>query len=141
MTKLDKIFTEIKNAMKEGNTLKRDVLRMLKTELDNERIKLRHDLTETEESLIILRESKKLKEELESRTTESGIAESKQKIAIIEPFLPELVSDEEIISYLKEQGVQKGDHAGKTMGLLMKKYKGKIDSQHAMKVINKEFGN
>ncbi|WP_164088113.1 GatB/YqeY domain-containing protein, partial [Stenotrophomonas maltophilia] len=92
---------------------------------------------EVEEVAVVQRELKQTKQALAEavKANREDIVESeKAKIVIIETYLPKMMTEEEIVSFLTSKGVQKGDHIGKVTGILMKDNKGKVDGSFAQEV-------
>lgn len=126
--------TKLIAAMKEGNAPRRDALRMLIAALKNASIEERAELIEEKEVEVISREAKRLRESIEE-FKKAGRADLVLKytldLAVIEEFLPVQASDEDILSKTKEilasLGTTEIKDLGRTMGALMKEFKGKAD--------------
>jgi len=104
----------IGDAMKAHNTIRVSTLRMLLSELKNEKINLQHELTDEEELKVVRREAKKRKEAIEmyakanaqdkqSLASAAGKLENeKAELAILQKFLPAEVTEEEIEKLVNE---------------------------------------
>lgn len=95
----------IGDAMKAHDSVRVSTLRMLSSELKNEKINLQHDLTEEEELKVIRKEAKKRKEAIEMYTKANAVeqAESeKAELAILSEFLPPEISEEELERLVNE---------------------------------------
>ena len=119
----EKIKTDLVSAMKGHDTFKVSVLRMLKSELQLESINLKKDLKDNEIITVIKRNVKKRKdaiEEFKKYGKSEEIEKNNTEITILESYLPEQLSDEEInhevtlaINELKAESI-------KDMGRVMK---------------------
>jgi hypothetical protein len=127
MTISERIQAEIIPAMKAKNEHKLTTLRMVKSALKNKEIEKREALTDAEESQILTTLIKQRKESVESFTKggRPELAEKEQlEIAMIEAFLPQAATAEEIrsvvegaLAQLAEGGIKPGP---KDMGAAMK---------------------
>lgn len=130
----EQILNDLKIAMKnqDKDTLK--VIRMVKGSMQLEEIKLKHELNDDEVISIIAKEIKTRKEsikEFEKGNRQDLIDETNKEIEILEKYLPEQLSDEEIDSIINETfdkinpcGMK---DMGKIMGIVTPLVKGKAD--------------
>lgn len=143
MTLSKRLMDDMKQAMKDKDDLKKGVLVLLRAELIAAEKKKKAPLDEIEETAILQREVKQRRQTI-SEAAEAGrvdIVEDQQaRMAFVESYLPQMMTEEEIVSFLQAKGVQKGDHIGKVTGILMKDNKGKVDGTFAKEVIIKHFG-
>ena len=89
----------IGDAMKAHNTIRVSTLRMLSSELKNEKINLQHELTDEDELKVIRREAKKRKEAIEMYAKAKAIGRvenEKAELVILQEFLPAEVTEEEM---------------------------------------------
>ncbi|MES9681739.1 GatB/YqeY domain-containing protein [Gottfriedia acidiceleris] len=139
----ERLMSDMKDAMRNKETMKKGIITLLRAGLTAAEKEKRTVLTEVEEVGVIQRELKQTKQtlaEAEKAGRTDIIEVEKAKIAIIEAYLPQMMTEEEIVSFLTSKGVQKGDHTGKVTGILMKDNKGKVDGSFAREVILKHFG-
>lgn len=130
----EQILNDLKIAMKnqDKDTLK--VIRMVKGSMQLEEIKLKHELNDDEVISIIAKEIKTRKEsikEFEKGNRQDLIDETNKEIEILDKYLPEQLSDEEIDSIINETfdkinpcGMK---DMGKIMGIVTPLVKGKAD--------------
>lgn len=139
----ERIMTDLKTAMKNKDVLRKGVLTLLKAALQNEAIKLKRALKDDEEVAITKREinqSRGLITEAEKANRTDIVENENNKIAVLETYLPTMLTEDEIVAYLTSKGVEKGAHVGKTMGILMAQHKANVDGIFAKEVIEKHFG-
>ncbi|MCQ6266275.1 GatB/YqeY domain-containing protein [Fictibacillus sp. WQ 8-8] len=134
MSLLDRLNQDMKQAMKDKNKQKLSVIRMLKASLQNESIKLGHDLNEEEELTVLAREMKQRKDSLQEfeKAGRNDLADAlKDEIVIITDYMPEQLSEEEVkdivLAAIEQVGAVSKADMGKVMGAVMPKVKGKAD--------------
>ena len=123
MALIEKIQTEIAQAMKAKDTLRLSVLRGLKTALKNKEIEKIRPLNETEEIQVVQSLVKQRKESIE-QFTQGGRADlagqEQAELLIIESYLPAAVPGEEIERAVAEAISEAGATSAKDMGRVMK---------------------
>ena len=123
---------------------RKESLSMLLSALKNAQIDKREDLTEAEENTIIAKEIKQTKETMDTCPADRTdiIDECKARLAVLEEFAPEQMSEEqieaEINAVLAELGIDAPTmkDKGKVMKNLMPRVKGKADG----KLVNQLVG-
>jgi hypothetical protein len=143
MTLQDQLNQDMKQAMKNKDKETLSVIRMVKASVQNELIKLgKETLTEDEEIAILSREVKQRKDSLqEFKSAErNDLAEKvKTELTILEKYMPEQLSTEEleeiILSTIQEVGADSKKDMGKVMGAVMPKVKGKADGAVIKKIV------
>ncbi len=144
------IHTDIKDgireAMKARNVLKLTVLRGLSSAFTNENVAKKRkpdELLNDEEALLVIsREAKKRKDSIEQFKNggREDLAENETaELAILQEFLPKLMSMEEIKKVveakIRELGVSDKTGIGRLMGVLMAELRGKADGGDVKKVV------
>jgi len=146
MELLKSIEETIMKTMKEGNALKTDTLRMLKTDIMYEKTKKGDDLTDEQILEVISRAAKKRKEAIvefeKAGRTEMAQKES-DELLIIEEYLPEMMSEAEIEKIIGERISEMGEVTqkdfGRVMGPIMKELKGKADGQVVKRIVTEKL--
>ena len=144
MSMIDVIRKEMMTAMKNKDKERKESLSMLLSALKNAQIDKREDLTEAEENTIIAKEIKQTKEPMDTCPADRTdiIDECKARLAVLEEFAPEQMSEEqieaEINAVLAELGIDAPTmkDKGKVMKNLMPRVKGKADG----KLVNQLVG-
>ncbi|MDX5475345.1 MAG: GatB/YqeY domain-containing protein [Bacillaceae bacterium] len=146
MSLLERLNTDMKQAMKEKDKEKLSVIRMIKSSLQNEAIKTKTDLSEDEELTVLSRELKQRKDSLHEfkNAGRDDLANKLQaEIAIVEQYMPAQLSEEEISEIVKqtisEVGASSKAEMGKVMGALMPKVKGKADGSLVNKLVQQHL--
>lgn len=138
----------LKQAMIEKNVLRRDVIRMVLSEIKQVEVDERKTITPDDVMTVLQREVKKRRESVDEaiKAGRAEIAEAVQKeIAELETFLPEQLSRDEIAALVREAIAQSGatspKEMGKVMGVLMPKVKGKADGKLVNEVVREQLGS
>ncbi|MDO8668558.1 MAG: GatB/YqeY domain-containing protein [bacterium] len=141
---LEKINEELKQAMKSKDGETTSVLRMLISSIRNKEISLRSaDKVELSDEQIIETigsEIKKRKDSVEAYAKggrqELALKETSE-IKILEKYLPEQLSDEELEKIIKEIIAAGATDFGKVMGQTMARVKGKADGNRVGSLVKK----
>lgn len=119
----NKINEDLKSAMKEKDTFKLSVLRMLKSALQMEQIAKKHELSDTEVASVIKKQVKVRKdsvEEYKKYGKDDSVKDLEQEIAILENYLPEEMSQAEIEEVINSVFETVKPTSMKDMGSVMK---------------------
>ena len=121
MNLIDTIQNDLIDAMKNKNTQKVSVLRMLKTAILNKQIAKQDDLISDEMIQIIQSEIKQATESLEAfKNAGKSILEFENSIGILKKYLPDQLSENEITQIIG-RAINKIDAKSiEQMGLVMK---------------------
>lgn len=130
----ERIQADVKTAMRAKDRPRTTALRMFVSVLKNKQIDLRRDLTE-EDILGVLSTEAKKRREAAAAYLEAGRDELAEKetaeLALIEAYLPEQLSEEEVAGMvtevIAEVGAQNPRDMGKVMGKMMPRIKGRFD--------------
>ena len=144
----EKIKSEIVNAMKEKDTLKLQTLRGIKGDADMEHINKKVEINDDLILTVISRGIKTRKEsilEFEKGNRNDLIEKTNQEIELLQTFLPEQLSSEEIAKILDEVFAKVNPTSEKEMGLIMKEVtplvKGKADMKEVSNMIKEKLKN
>lgn len=132
------VFEQLKNAMREKDTLAKGVLTLLKAALDNAEREKGASLSTEEEVAIVNREIKQTNQALEGAQKaerEDLIEQEEAKLVLLKKFLPEQLSENEIIAILTEAGITKGMNMGDAMKIAKPLLVGKTDGGTMSKVV------
>lgn len=146
MTILEKLSAEMKEAMKTGDTVVRDTLRMTIASVKNKAIELNKELDDSETMTVLKADLKKLKDSIESFVTNArqDLADKVQKeVEILEKYMPAQMSDEELEKKVREKIEEMGGtaatQAGKVMGTLAKELRDVADGSRIKALVDKFF--
>lgn len=109
-------------AMKSRDKAKVSVLRLVNSEIKAYEVNNREDIKDENVIKIIEKSIKQTKEALEyavKANNEEKIAEGKFALEVLTPYLPKQLTEEEVITMLKEI-ITNGNYTAKDMGKIMK---------------------
>lgn len=142
MSLLSTLNDDMKTAMKAKDKETLSVIRMLKASIQNEQIKIGQELNAEEELTVLSREMKQRRDSLTEfeKAGRDDLAEKvKGEIAIVEKYLPEQLSEEEIRGIvqaaIEKTGATSPKEFGKVMGVVMPQVKGKADGNQVNAVV------
>jgi uncharacterized protein YqeY len=131
---LEELNADMKQAMRDKEKVILSVIRMLKSSLQNEQINAGRELTDEEILTVLSREMKQRKDSLQEfvKANRDDLVQNVQdEINVLSKYMPEQLSEEEIINIINEAIDQTGASSkadmGKVMGLIMPKVKGKAE--------------
>ena len=146
----EQLISDIKKAMKEQDQDKLRVLRSLKAKLMEKEISERKSgearLTNEQAAEVLMKAAKQRKESI-TQFEEGGrkdLADNEKKeLEIIESYLPEMMSEDEVREVVKKKIEQTGasgpQDMGKVMGPLMGELKGKADGAMVSRIVKEEL--
>ncbi len=150
MSLYENILSDLKTAMKQGDKDRLRVLRSLKAKLLEKEISERKggegSLSDEQATEVLMKAAKQRKESIEQfeQGGRDDLAEKeKQELEIIEDYLPEMLSEDEIRDVVRqkidETGAESMADMGKVMGAAMPQLKGKADGALVSKVVKEEL--
>ena len=150
MSLRDKILDDLKSAMKAKDAERLNVLRSLKAKLLEKEISERKGgeatLSDDQVVEVLMKAAKQRKESIQ-QFEEGGrddlVQKEKKELKIIEEYLPDMMSEEEIREEVKEQidkmGAENMSDMGKVMGALMGRLKGKAEGATISRIVKEEL--
>ncbi len=144
----ERLLNDLKEAMKNKEKEKLSVIRMVKGAIQLEEINKKRDLTDDEIITIIAKQIKTRKEsivEFEKGGREDLISQTQSEIDLLNVYMPEQMSEEEVIaiidSVFDEVKPTSVKDMGKLMGAITPKVKGKADLGFVNKIIREKLNN
>ena len=144
----DELLQDLKEAMKNKDTLRKDTITMLRAAILQVEKDSQKTLTDDEICAIVAKEVKKRKESVKEYEDagRQDIADSlKQEVEILSKYLPEQLSQEEIVKLVedavKESGAASPRDMGKVMSILRPKTAGKADGKLASDIVKEKLAN
>ncbi len=136
----EKITQDLTAAMKSGDKLKTDTLRMLRAQiLEFEKSGAAREMNADDDMKILLSSVKKRKDSIEmyEKANRKDLADKEAaEIAIVQEYLPKQMSPEEaeavIVKIIAEAGSKE---LSKVMPLVMKELKGKLDGKTINEIV------
>ncbi|MGG0642525.1 GatB/YqeY domain-containing protein [Sporosarcina gallistercoris] len=145
MSELKKtLMADMKTAMKEKDTVKKGVINLLRAGIQNQELDLKRELTEEEELKVVQRELKQTKQSLEEgqkANREDIVAAEKEKITIIEHYLPKQLSVDEVKELIVNLGISKDSPMGQVVGQVMKETAGSAEGKVVSQAVKEYLNN
>ena len=141
------INEDLKAAMKSGNKLRLETLRMLRAQIiEFEKKGLDRPMNEDDEMSILMSASKKRKEAIEIFTKAGRmelVEQETKELEIISEYLPKQLSRENaeniVENLIQQSGAASMKDLGKVMPIAMKELKGKIDSKVISEIVKQKL--
>lgn len=138
----EKLSQALKEAMKAKDALRKRVVRMAMASIKNAEIDKKGELEEPDVLAIIQKEVKARHETIEGAKKagrDDLVSEAEAEIAVLERYLPQALSREELETLVKEAIAESGATSPKEMGLVMKvlmpKVRGRADGKEANQIV------
>ena len=142
MSLRERIQSDLTAAMRSGDSLRRDVLRMAESALYNTEKAKRQPLAEDEVVGVLSREVKTRRESVEAFRKggrEELAAKEEAEIAILQDYLPRQLGDEELRRLVDEAiaatGASSPRDMGKVMGCLAPATRGRADGRRVSELV------
>ena len=146
MSLITTIESEITEAMKSREAERRDALRLIVNALKGSEKELQRPLSEDEELQVLQRERKKRVEAAEafrSGGREEQAANEERELAILEEFMPEPLSEEEIEEIIDdaiaEVGATSMADLGRVMADVMPQVAGRADGSSVSQIVREKL--
>ena len=137
-----KLTDDLKQAMRSRDEVKRSVIRLLMAAIGNAEIARQSVLEDTDILGIIAKEVRQRKESIEAfkqGNRQDLVAREEAEMAILEEYLPQQVSREEIVEaarrIIDEVGAQGPGDKGKVMPRIIAQLKGRADGREINAVV------
>ena len=146
MTLKERLQKELVEAMRARDTLKVDVIRLLRNSIRQKEIELKKELSDDDVIKILSNAAKQRKESIkayEAGNREDLVEREKRELDIIESYLPEKLPQEELIKIvedvIKEVGASSLRDLGKVMPKVMAKVKGRTDGSEVQAIVRSKL--
>jgi uncharacterized protein YqeY len=144
----DRLQTDIAVAMRGGDTLRRDVLRMAASAAYNIEKRNGRPLTDDEFLAVLSREVKTRRESVEAFRNggrEDLASKEEAEIGILSEYLPQPLTEDEITALVREAiaatGASSARDMGKVMGWLTPRTRGRADGKHVSELVVQALAN
>jgi uncharacterized protein YqeY len=142
MSLREKLLTDMKNAMRQGDNETRDTLRMIMAAIKQEEVDNRVTLDEDGVLAVLTKQAKQRRESIadyEKAGRDDLAAVEKQDLEIIDRYLPQMMSKEDVkviaAQVVAELGVTDAKGMGLVMGKLMPQLRGQADGRIVNEVV------
>ncbi len=138
----EQLQADLKAAMRARDETKRDAVRLLLSVIKNAEIEKGGELSEQELIVLLQKQAKQRRESIEhyrAAGRDDLVREEEAELAIIESYLPEMLSEEEIrreaLAQIEAVGATGPRDLGKVMGPLMAKLRGRADGAVVQRIV------
>jgi uncharacterized protein len=132
----ERLQGDLKHAMKNKDTVRRDTIRLLISEVKKKEIDLRHELHFSEELQLLQSQAKQRRDSIEQFQAggrDDLVAKEQAQLEVIESYLPQQMTEEELNEFIDDgiarTGAKDPKDMGKLMGLLSKSAEGRVDGR------------
>ena len=146
MTLIEELEQEVKDAMRAGDALRRDALRLILSSLKSAEKDLLRPLHEDEELQVLQRERKKRIEAAEAFRGGGREAQAEQEeaeLAVLEEFMPEPLTEEEleriVDDAIAENGATSMRDLGRVMADVMPQIAGRADGSAVSQLVREKL--
>ena len=148
MTLQTQLRDAVTEALKSGDVQRKTTLRMALAAIKNAEVEARGELDEAKVLNLLQKEVKSRQETIEGAQQAKRpdlIAKAETEIGILNEFLPKPLTEEELITLVKEviqeAGAESMAEVGRVMGLLMPRISGKADGKEANQIVRELLKN
>ena len=148
MTLQTQLRDALTEALRSGDAQRKTTLRMALAAIKNAEVEARGELEETKVLSLLQKEVKSRQETIEGAQQAKRpdlIAKAETEIGILNEFLPKPLTEEELITLVKEviqeAGAESMAEVGRVMGLLMPRISGKADGKEANQIVRELLQN
>ena len=135
----EKLLEDLKESMKDKNVTRKNVVQMVRAAVLQVEKDKQIEVTDDQIVEIIAKEAKKRKDSIsdyEKSGRQDLLDQIKEEISILEEYLPEQLSSEEVEAKVKEIIQELGASSMKEMGMVMKTAKERLGASADGKTIN-----
>lgn len=135
----EKLLEDLKVSMKDKNVTRKNVVQMVRAAVLQVEKDKQIEVTDEQIVEIIAKEAKKRKDSIidyEKSGRQDLLEQIREEISILEEYLPEQLSIEEVEAKVKEMIAELGANSMKDMGIVMKAAKERLGASADGKTIN-----
>jgi uncharacterized protein YqeY len=138
----DQLRSDVAEAMRAGETSRRDVLRLMLAAVKQEEVDEQTELDDEGVQAVLIRQAKQRRESIadaEKANRPDLAAQENAELQIIDEYLPGQLSEDEIrvvaSAVVEDLGAREMQDMGRVMGQLMPKLKGQADGRLVSQVV------
>jgi len=142
----EQLQADMKSAMRDGDTQRRDTLRMAIAAAQNAAKDKRQPLSDEETLDVVAREVKKRRESIaayRSAGRDDLAAKEQAEIDVLAPYLPAQLGEDEVRALVTDaiaaSGASSPRDMGRVMSQLMPRVKGRADGKLVSRLVNEEL--
>ncbi len=142
MTMKSRLEDDLRQAMRDRDTLRRDVIRYMRSEIRNQEIRVQDDLDDQGVVQVLSRQAQQRRDSIEafSEANRNDLVEKEQaELAIIMEYLPQQMTRDEITTLVRqvvnEVGAEGPGDMGKVMSRIMPQVRGRAEGREVNSIV------
>jgi len=138
-----KIKTDLTTAQKAADSKLVRVLKLIVSELSYTQVDFKEgELPDEEAVRVLMKEAKKRRDSIEiyeKLGSAERVEEEKYELSIIQKYLPQMMSEEEVLAEVTKVAAETGLVGGRLMGAVMGKLRGRVEGGVVQKVVSRKY--
>ena len=142
MTMKSRLEDDLRQAMRDRDALRRDVIRYMRSEIRNQEIRVQDDLDDQGVVQVLSRQAQQRRDSIEafSEANRNDLVEKEQaELAIIMEYLPQQMTRDEITELVRqvvtEVGAEGPGDMGKVMSRIMPQVRGRAEGREVNSIV------
>jgi len=138
----DQLMADLRTGLRDQDAVRKSAIRMAIAALKNARVDKNADLTEDEMIAALAKEVKQRRNamaEFERAGRQDLVASESAELAVLEAYLPEALSEGELVELARqviaETGANSPKQMGQVMGALMPRVRGRADGRQVSQIV------
>ena len=148
MTMKSRLADDLKQAMRDRDVLRRDVIRYLRSEVRNQEIRDQKDIDDAGVIQVLSRQAQQRRDSIEIYK-EAGrqdlVDKEESELSVITAYLPQQMTSEEItdlvLQVVSDVGATGPGDIGKVMGAIMPQVRGKAEGREVNTIVQQTLRN
>ena len=143
----EKLTQDMKDSMRAGEPERTGVVRLLRSSLKNEEIKIGHELSDDEAMKVLQREAKQRRDSIDAYRTagrDDLLQIEEAELVVIASYLPAALGEAELAKVVDEVATQLGatdmKQMGQVMGAVMKRVGASADGSAVSQAVRARLG-
>ncbi|HOD53999.1 MAG TPA: GatB/YqeY domain-containing protein [Candidatus Cloacimonadota bacterium] len=129
---LNRLNSDLKDAMRQKDELRLEVIRMIKTDVKNKEIELLHPLSD-DEIIVVIQKAIKGREQANDMFRQGNrldlVEKGEKEIEVLKQYLPQALTDDELTQVIDEVIAELNATTIKEMGAVIKTVKERVGSR------------
>ena len=141
-----KLEDDLKQAMRERNAPRRDVIRYIRSEIRNQEIRLRRDLEDDDAIQVLSRQAQQRRDSIEAfqnANRQDLVDKERAELEIITEYLPRQMGEDEIrglvAQTVAETGAAGPRDMGKVMSAIMPQVRGRAEGRQVSALVSEKL--
>ena len=148
MTLKSRLDEDMKNAMRNRDTQRRDVIRFLRSEIRNQEIRAQDELDDQGVVQVLSRQAQQRRDSIQvfrDAERQDLVEKEEAELAVILEYMPQQMGAEEITALVEkvvaEVGASGPEDMGKVMGAIMPQVRGKAEGREVNAIVQQTLRN